>query len=84
MKPKHKIGVALITFVLLILIETPFYLTPSKDQSQVFNASTGWRVVINLLLKGGGNTPNLLVIAIYLACFKQKHRAALHVLLYQC
>jgi hypothetical protein len=31
MKPKHKIGVALITFVLLILIETPFYLTPAKE-----------------------------------------------------
>ena len=70
MKTNHNIFVALATFVLMILVEIPFYLTPSTEQPQAPNTSTGARVMINLLLKGGGNTPNLLVIAIYLACYK--------------
>jgi hypothetical protein len=86
MKIWYKACVALIAFVLIILIEIPFYRTPSKviPPDAIPDLSNGWRFVISLLLKGGGNPPNLLVIAIYLACFKQKHRAALHVLLYQC
>lgn len=82
MKTRYRIAITLFLYVALMLVEIPFFLTKPKSQPVAPDLPNGWHVLVNLLLKGGGNTPNLIVITIYLACFKQKHRAYLHVLLY--
>ena len=69
MKVQHKIAIAVIVFVVLILVEIPFWLKSASHQHIAPDLSGGWRFIISLLLKGGGNPPNLLVIAIYLAYY---------------
>lgn len=82
MQIKYKVAIATLAFTVLVLIEIPFYLTEPNPQPSVKDFNNWWRFVFAILLDGGGNTPNLIIILIYLACFKQKHRAAIHLLLY--
>ena len=82
MKIKLKIFIAVLSFISLILVEIPFAMKTPETVEYVRQIKPFWRFVTVLFLHGGGHTPNVLVILIYLACYKQRHRAALHLLLY--
>ena len=69
MKTHMKVAIAAIVFVVLILIEIPFWKQTARHQHTAPDLTDGWRFIINLLLKGGGNTPNIIVILIYLALY---------------